>query len=84
MSFEPFAKKLEKHFDTLAKQQLYVVDVSIDSLWDTYQDSFPEGENEIYKERKVLLEDYQSGYITRAELKEGLLVLKENNNNVKN
>jgi hypothetical protein len=31
---------------------LYVVDVPKDILWNTYLDSFPEGTNEIYKERR--------------------------------
>jgi len=45
---------LTKQFETMTEGQdvLFEVDVNKDDLWDVYLDSFPEGTNEIYKERR--------------------------------
>lgn len=52
VSFEKFSTAFRKQFDEMQKAgELYVVDISGDTLWNTYLSSFPEGTNEKYKER---------------------------------
>ena len=52
MNFEFFAQQIEKQFMAMAEGELFVVDVDKEDLWNLYLDSFPEGTNEIYKERR--------------------------------
>lgn len=52
MNFEFFAQQIEKQFMAMAEGELFVVDVDKEELWNLYLDSFPEGTNEIYKERR--------------------------------
>lgn len=52
MKFEDYAAKIEKRFSTMSKGDLYVVDIEPDAIWDKYMASFPEGTNNIYRERR--------------------------------
>lgn len=49
--FKQFSKQLTAHLNNIfaSAKRLYVTDVDRDQLWNLYLDSFPEGENEIYK-----------------------------------
>ena len=51
MEFKTFAKAINTQFNTMTQQDLFVVDITREQLWDAYQASFPDGTNEIYKER---------------------------------
>jgi len=50
--FSDFSQLVNEQFKNMAMHDLYVVDVNKDDLWNTYLDAFPEGTNEIYKERR--------------------------------
>lgn len=54
MEFKEFRNVMQKHvtkmFETDSK--LFVMDVDKDELWDLYLDSFPQGTNEIFRERR--------------------------------
>lgn len=50
--FHPFKVAVSKQFDKLAKHQLFVTDVSKDSLWETYLESFLPEDNPIFRERR--------------------------------
>lgn len=54
MGFYNMVKKLQKHFTEMTRdvEQLFEVEVDKDALWNLYLDSFPEGKNEIYRERR--------------------------------
>lgn len=54
MEFKMFKKKLQANFETITKNQAYIFEVELDKdiLWNLYLDSFPEGTNEIYRERR--------------------------------
>lgn len=54
MEFNKFKKALQKQFDDMIKNQnkLFLTDVFRDDLWENYLESFPDGTNQIYKERR--------------------------------
>lgn len=54
MEFMQFKETLQQHFATMTKDvsHLFEVNVDKDELWNLYLDSFPEGANEIYRERR--------------------------------
>ena len=54
MEFREFKKQLQDHFKEMTKDalQLFEVAVDKDELWNLYLDSFPEGTNKIYRERR--------------------------------
>lgn len=53
MDFKVFKSAISKRFEELSNsQELFIVDLNKDGLWETYLDSFPPGTNEIYKERR--------------------------------
>ena len=54
MEFKKFKKALQENFKELTKDvdKLFEVDVNKDELWDIYLNSFPEGTNEIYRQRR--------------------------------
>lgn len=54
MEFKILSKKLKENFDELVKDVdvLYVTNTDKDKIWDVYMDSFPEGTNEIFRERR--------------------------------
>lgn len=52
MNFTPFAEQIDNRVKQMSKTQMYVTDVTGDELWDLYLDSFPEGTNEIFRERR--------------------------------
>ena len=52
--FVVFKQKLQEHFNEMQKNatHLFEVNVDKDELWNTYLDSFPEGTNKIFRERR--------------------------------
>lgn len=53
MNFIQFRDELNKNFAEMQKSNvLYQVDLSKDELYELYQDSFPQGANEIFRERR--------------------------------
>ncbi|MCM3387225.1 hypothetical protein M3649_03650 [Ureibacillus chungkukjangi] len=54
MEFKDFKNALQVNFNNMSKEvdHLFEVDVDKDELWNLYLDSFPEGTNEIYRERR--------------------------------
>lgn len=50
--FEDLKVAVEKQFNEMKGRPLFVVDIPGDELWETYIESFPEGTNEIHKERR--------------------------------
>ena len=54
MEFKKVKERLTKHFtEALRNGHLFEVDMDKDKLWDIYLNSFPEGTNPIYRERRV-------------------------------
>lgn len=51
-NFVVFKHAVAKQFAEMQKYNLYRVAVTGDALWDTYLNSFPEGTNNIYRERR--------------------------------
>lgn len=49
--FSRFATAVRSRFDQMAKQSLYVVDISGDALWAAYLAAFPKGTNPVFRER---------------------------------
>lgn len=47
--FTNFAQRMHVKFDTMSKQELFVLDIDKDKLYETYLAAFPEGTNPIYK-----------------------------------
>ena len=54
LDFSQFKELMQLHVAEMVKDQniLFVVDVDKDTLWDTYLESFPEGTNLIFRERR--------------------------------
>lgn len=53
MNFIQFRNELNKNFAEMQKSNvLYQVDLNKDELYELYQDSFPQGSNEIFRERR--------------------------------
>ena len=54
MDFKNFRDKMQAHIDEMIKDvdTLFEVDVDKDAFWNLYLDSFPEGTNPIYRERR--------------------------------
>ena len=52
--FVVFKQKLQEHFNEMQKNATYLFEVNVDKdeLWNTYLDSFPEGTNKIFRERR--------------------------------
>jgi len=50
-TFDKFSNAVHTRFNEMSKNELYVVDVSGDELYELYLASFPDGTNPIYKER---------------------------------
>lgn len=54
MEFKKFKQNLAAHFNIIsAKYPLYETDIDKDHLWNLYLDSFPEGTNPIFRERRT-------------------------------
>lgn len=49
--FKPFAVAVKNQISAMASNGLYMTSVDKDALWDLYLSSFPEGTNNIYRER---------------------------------
>ena len=54
MEFKEFNKALQNHVESMVKGQdvLFITDTDNDTMWTAYLDSFPEGTNEIFRERR--------------------------------
>ena len=54
MEFKTFRENLQKNFNQMVAhvENMFEVDVDKDELWNLYLDSFPEGTNLIYRERR--------------------------------
>ncbi len=52
MSFKNFRDSIEKQFDKMKKNDLYITSVNRDDVWEKYLDSFPKGTNNMFKERR--------------------------------
>lgn len=52
MEFKNVKKLLADNFASLSRYNLYETDIDKDYLWNLYLDSFPEGTNPIYRERR--------------------------------
>jgi hypothetical protein len=54
MEFKSFKTAMQKQFDSMIKNgdKLFLTDIDRDTLWDHYLNSFPEGSNPIFKERR--------------------------------
>lgn len=52
MEFKKFSNTISAKFGKMAKNPLFVVDVDVNDMWNHYLDSFPEGTNEVVKERR--------------------------------
>lgn len=54
MEFKQFKKELKKNFKGLVQEvdHLFEVEVDKDVMWDLYLDSFPEGTNKVFRERR--------------------------------
>ena len=54
MEFKQFKERLQKNFAEITKDVNYIftTDVDKDELWNLYLDSFPEGTNKIFRERR--------------------------------
>ena len=54
MEFTEMRNRMMRHFKKMTKDvdHLFEVEVNKDELWNLYLDSFPEGTNEIYRERR--------------------------------
>lgn len=49
--FKDFNKKIQKRFQSISEEVLFLTDIDKDLLWDTYLKSFPPGTNELFRER---------------------------------
>lgn len=54
MTFAEFNREFQKHFEDMSRDvnRLYEVNVDKDILWNLYLDSFPEGTNNIFRQRR--------------------------------
>lgn len=54
MEFSNFRNSFQENFNRLVKEKedLYIVDLDKDRLWDIYLESFPEGANKMFRERR--------------------------------
>jgi hypothetical protein len=52
-NFKGFKKAVNKQMEFMSEKGLFQVDIDKDSLWDLYLSSFPEGTNDIFRERTV-------------------------------
>lgn len=54
MKFKEFRDRMQEHFQQMCSgsARLFVADVDADSLWDAYQDAFPESANLMYRKKR--------------------------------
>ena len=54
MEFREFKVSLQKHFENMVKDAdtLFEVELDKDTLWDVYLNSFPEGTNKVFREKR--------------------------------
>jgi hypothetical protein len=66
MSFVPFSTAIKAKFEHMAKSDLFEVEVDKDVVWNLYLDSFPEGTNDILKERRFHDCNCCKGFVRRV------------------
>ena len=54
MGFMEFKEAIQKHFEEMTNDQthLFIMQVDKDEMWNLYLDSFPDGTNNIFRERR--------------------------------
>ena len=52
MDFLKFKLHVQKQFEKMKDDKLFITDVDKDKMWETYLDSFPSGTNDIFRERR--------------------------------
>ena len=52
MSFKNFRDVVEKKFKTMTKNELFITSATRDDVWEQYLDAFPEGTNNLFKEKR--------------------------------
>jgi len=52
LDFKVFKTAVQQQFDVMKEHALFVTDVTKHEIWDTYLESFPEGTNEVFRERR--------------------------------
>lgn len=52
LGFSVFSKAIKEKFNKMSEQQLYKVNIETDTLWDLYMEAFPDGSNNIFRERR--------------------------------
>lgn len=50
--FQQFSQAVHAQFEAMSKQELFVVDIDGDALYDAYQAAFPAGTNEIFRKQR--------------------------------
>ena len=55
MQFEKFVKMMQENFNEMIKGEtcLFQTEIDKDKIWDVYLESFPDGTNPIFRERRV-------------------------------
>ena len=55
MQFEKFVKMMQENFNEMIKDEtcLFQTEIDKDKIWDIYLESFPDGTNPIFRERRV-------------------------------
>jgi hypothetical protein len=66
MNFVPFSTAIKAKFEHMANGDLFEVEVDKDVVWNLYLDSFPEGTNEIRKERREYDCNCCKGFVRRV------------------
>lgn len=66
MAFKDFGKAVRDQFNKMAVNDLYVVEIGKDEIWDTYMNAFPAGTNELYRERREYDCNYCKQFIRRV------------------
>ena len=77
-NFKPFATKIAEHFQSMAAQELYRVDVPGDLIWAAYLAAFPDGTNPIFRVRTEHDGSYDRNFIRQmgnvVAIKDGEIV----------
>lgn len=63
--FKDFSDAVRNQFDEMSKGELFVMDIDKDVVWNHYLDAFPDGTNEVFKERREYDCNHCSQFIKR-------------------